>query len=1047
MEILTLVIFPYLISLAASMRTDAISEKRRKEFQHKIESEATTLEAINTRTSLLEKLQLIGTEVARKRGKLGVSKAEEHLFYLLNEVEFQQALARWLTSWDRGEKKAAQKTVSVLMIKALRAGGANEVHLERFKTEYFDLIEKEVFGNVVLANWRLSLALDAAFEKLDQIESQLRTEGVRAHSVILKQHEMTRKLIRALFTRLVEGQTQSFSRQQLKQAVDSYRELVLESCDIIDLGNLPESDWHIAARRIDLRRLYVPLRVRLGSPTDLTDLEDIGNYLKLKGKKVNKGIVSSDGLKTRTASEQKPMAVGEAFSKHKRLVILGDPGAGKTTLTRWIATTYLLRLKKDDTYKDMPEVASLPDRDLLPVVIRCRDIDQDNTTKSLNEVLKETFRKAELSDDQGHALQVALRDHLIKGQVVIIIDGLDEITDIAIRRRLGKQIERISIAFPEAPIMVTSRIVGYREMKCPIGREFVHAELADFSKADKDLFAERWSSVTEPPERVEAATKELIKSIHGVDRIERLTGNPMLLTTLALVKRKVGKLPERRVDLYWEAVQVLLNWRAEVDAPIDHREAIPQLEYIAYEMCQRGVQRLREDEIIELLERIRTEYPNIRTIKKNTPEDFLQNLERRTGIIMAVGVVRHNGRTTPVFEFRHLTFQEYLAGSALVEGIFPGRDKKRSIAQNVTALASRLGKKDQSEDDKQESGKSWGEVLRLCLACCNLDDIDDVLLAILGYEPEHGLENIEIRRATLAVFCLSDNPDVSDKVGLLVLEAFVNKFDHGDLLSVNEVHLAATALIHTDWINFFQPKLLKKYRQVTGYDRFVVGNIYASVEEELIGGLSKNINKLSEKLIKRLKNRDDPDRVLGTAVMILFTIDHIEDVRENLIAKILRPLILMKGAEADTAIEIMGSIAFGTKRKLPEALLQDASQYANEVKEPMAICWTEILEIINKKDISINNIESDCKVIEEILSAKGKDSGDTAAQAEVKATIIRRFLIKWAETIARKNPDKILLRLTKAAGIKAIKSWLRQVAADTKLIIRRHIRRKEERSR
>ena len=158
MEILTLVIFPYLISLAASMRTDAISEKRRKEFQHKIESEATTLEAINTRTSLLEKLQLIGTEVARKRGKLGVSKAEEHLFYLLNEVEFQQALARWLTSWDRGEKKAAQKTVSVLIIKALRAGGANEVHLERFKTEYFDLIEKEVFGNVVLANWRLSLA-------------------------------------------------------------------------------------------------------------------------------------------------------------------------------------------------------------------------------------------------------------------------------------------------------------------------------------------------------------------------------------------------------------------------------------------------------------------------------------------------------------------------------------------------------------------------------------------------------------------------------------------------------------------------------------------------------------------------------------------------------------------------------------------------------------------------------------------------------------------------------------------------------------------------
>jgi predicted NACHT family NTPase len=90
-----------------------------------------------------------------------------------------------------------------------------------------------------------------------------------------------------------------------------------------------------------------------------------------------------------------------------------------------------------------------------------------------------------------------------------------------------------------------------------------------------------------------------------------MTGNPMLLTTMALVKRKVGKLPSRRAELYWVAVQVLLNWRPEVDEPLDSHEAIPQLEYIAYAMADRGVQQLRKDEVLDFINQMRVEYPNV----------------------------------------------------------------------------------------------------------------------------------------------------------------------------------------------------------------------------------------------------------------------------------------------------------------------------------------------------------------------------------------------------------------------------------------------------
>jgi hypothetical protein len=45
----------------------------------------------------------------------------------------------------------------------------------------------------------------------------------------------------------------------------------------------------------------------------------------------------------------------------------------------------------------------------------------------------------------------------------------------------------------------------------------------------------RWCEVTvSDPSRREAEADKLIRGIHGSDRIERLTGNPMMLTTMAL---------------------------------------------------------------------------------------------------------------------------------------------------------------------------------------------------------------------------------------------------------------------------------------------------------------------------------------------------------------------------------------------------------------------------------------------------------------------------------------------------------------------------------
>jgi predicted NACHT family NTPase len=444
-------------------------------------------------------------------------------------------------------------------------------------------------------------------------------------------------------------------KDRLAAVEEKYRTLLLKSCDIINVRNLPE-DRYIVHRQLELRRLYVPLRARVEAKIDQRgDSEPAKAFDKSRATVV---------ISSRTTGEQQPrerIPVGEQLAKSKRLVLLGDPGSGKTTLISWIATAYLLHLKQDPELQALPDVKTLPDEDWLPVIVRCRDLDAASLSGAIEDIFRHTLRQQELSDIDAAVLVDGLLKRLRTGTAVLMLDGLDEIADLRLRFRLCERLEKVVIAYPKAPVIATSRIFGYREMECRLGRGFEHLTLVDLTPEEKDDFADRWSALTELAERKMQAAEELKRDIHSTERIERLTGNPMLLTTIALVKRKVGKLPNRRADLYWEAVQVLLNWRREVDESLDWREAIPQLEYLAYEMCYRGVQQLPEDEMIEQFADMRNEFPNVYAAQRRTPEDFLRRVEAHTGILIAAGLARRRGYQMPVYEFRHPTLQEYLA--------------------------------------------------------------------------------------------------------------------------------------------------------------------------------------------------------------------------------------------------------------------------------------------------------------------------------------------------------------------------------------------------
>ncbi len=628
MEPITTAILSYLISLAAGFRTDALLKKEAEKRQQKLAkiANAEQLQVFKDTNVLAGELQHISFQIVKQfKDELEISDQDELLLNLFTDYDFLLGIAQWLVMWDIEEGIKAQQILESRMIAVLEQSGANPEYIDQIKNTYFALAAQEISRNPVLANWRHQLCLNALHQKVDQL------------------HQFAAE------------QAGQYSPEQRKKAFDHYRNLTLESCDILDLAGLPEDDRHLATQKFILRQFYVPLRLNVEMARDTEISIEKLEQLESRREKQRLYAAGRFGDLSQDTDLQR-VSVGERIDAAQRLVVLGDPGAGKTTLVRWLVTAYLLKMKADPDFAELPDVATLPDKEWLPVLIRCRELDESCFTGALDDILRQTLRRAQLTEQEADILLAVLREQLADGKALLLLDGLDEITDATTRARFCRQIESIGSAYPLVPIITTSRIVGYREMPFRLGRGFEQATVTELSKEDKDEFAQRWCAATEPLERQEKTANDLIHAIHSSDRIERLSGNPMLLTTLALVKRKVGKLPNRRADLYFEAVQVLLNWRSEVDEPIDRREAIPQLEYVAYEMCRRGVQRLREDEILELLENVRKDYPNIRSLKKHGAEEFLHLLERRTSILVEAGTVRHDGMPVPVFEFRHLTF-------------------------------------------------------------------------------------------------------------------------------------------------------------------------------------------------------------------------------------------------------------------------------------------------------------------------------------------------------------------------------------------------------
>lgn len=425
--------------------------------------------------------------------------------------------------------------------------------------------------------------------------------------------------------------------------IEDYRIFILNDCGKMTIEGV-RADIDTAQRKFDLERLFVPIKVL---PCRPGFSEPDPEY--------------DEKMRTWKEKNREPLPFGQIFTKHKRLALLALPGGGKTLLLKRLAVAYADPSRRQDSNDQLPKL------NLIPVVIRCREW-REYIRLPILTLLRN------IPDITGQVNLKGLDRALIQifknGQALILVDGLDEIHDDASRSIFVEHLEKFLDEYKLTRLIVTSREAGFDLVAPCLSRFCERWNIAPLEEAEIILLCNHWQNfmVGGAPDAF-ADSNELAQHIIRNGALHRLAENPLLLTMLLVVKHCAGQLPPDRVSLYGRAVEILLDtWNIKGHDALNSKEAIPQLASIAFQLMRVGKQTATEKELLDLLEKARDKVTQIRRYAKDTPYEFLKRVELRSSLLIVAGHQTEAGRIVPFYQFRHLTFQEYLAAVAAAEG-------------------------------------------------------------------------------------------------------------------------------------------------------------------------------------------------------------------------------------------------------------------------------------------------------------------------------------------------------------------------------------------
>jgi len=370
----------------------------------------------------------------------------------------------------------------------------------------------------------------------------------------------------------------------------------------------------------------------------------------------------------------------EAVQRYPRLVLLGDPGGGKSTFVRHLA--WAMAQRGLDQGHQSPALFGWPDdARMLPLLLPMRALAGHIATDGAQPAVVAAALSAELLT----AYNVRQADALVEqalhsGAALLLFDGLDEVPlegtprHRADRGTVLRVIRDFSQLYRNSRIVLTCRTRAFDErMRAELGW---HVEtIAPFTLGQIRHFIPAWYAEQVASRQIDQSQAEQIgqKLIDAITdprraRLRVMAENPLLLTMMALVIYNHGKLPRDRPQLYERILDLLLGqWDKLRDGQSlaeavgmstwESRDFLPLLDRLCYEAHRDstsadGRGRLSRGALytalIDFFRQAHVANPG------NAALCCLDYFEQRSGLL-----VPDAGDT---YMFAHLTLQEHGAG-------------------------------------------------------------------------------------------------------------------------------------------------------------------------------------------------------------------------------------------------------------------------------------------------------------------------------------------------------------------------------------------------
>jgi hypothetical protein len=314
-------------------------------------------------------------------------------------------------------------------------------------------------------------------------------------------------------------------------------------------------------------------------------------------------------------------------------VILGRPGAGKTTTLQRIAAIALNEWEQG--------IAGLP------VLVRLRDLtSHDSLVGALIAILGIDVRAPTTIRVEIRAAweKRALLAWIGAAGVLLLIDGLDEAPP-KLRTQIETDLRDIALAGGAHRLILTSRTAEYR-IALPNVSTFTVLALSEAQIRD---FAVRWLGLDQATTFLGAINQNPYAGAEVV---------PLTLAHLCAIYERDGELPSRPIEVYEQIIGLLIEdwdrqrgvYRTSKYSEFSFRKKERFLQAISYELSIAGRRGSFSESDLEVI--YATVAPDFRL-----PEDeataVIQEIESHTGLVQESGHRR--------FDFVHLVIQEFLA--------------------------------------------------------------------------------------------------------------------------------------------------------------------------------------------------------------------------------------------------------------------------------------------------------------------------------------------------------------------------------------------------